>query len=148
MSKYLPLGFAAAALVLVGAGCGKQAAEPSVFDGADAGPETLVFSLSEQNNSGESGTATITPVSDTQSKVSVTLSGASAGVPQPMHIHVGSCPTPAGVKYPLTNAVNGTSETVLDVTVAALKAQAPLALNVHKSTAEVSAFVSCGNLPS
>lgn len=146
MSRYLPLSFAAAALVLVGAGCAKKAAEPSVFDGADAGPETLVFSLSAQNNSGESGTATIMPISDTQSKVSVTLTGAPAGE-QPAHIHIGACPTPGGVKYPLTNVVNGASETVLDVTVAALKAQAPLALNVHKSTAEVSVFVSCGNLP-
>lgn len=146
MSKYLPLSFAAAALVLVGGGCAKNAAEPSVFDGADAGPETLIFSLSAQNNSGESGTATITPISDTQSRVSVTLTGAPAGE-QPAHIHLGSCPTPGGVKYPLTNIVNGSSETALDVTVTALKAQAPLALNVHKSATESSVFVSCGNLP-
>jgi len=135
-----------AALVLVGGGCSKTA-EPSVFEGADAGPETLIFSLSAQNNSGESGTATITPISDTQSRVSFTVTGAPAGVAQPVHIHTGSCPTPGGVKYPLTNVANGASETVLDVTVAALKAQAPLALNVHKSTTEVGVFVSCGNLP-
>lgn len=146
MSKYLPLGFAVAALVLVGGGCAKKAAEPSVFEGADAGPTTLVFSLSAQNNSGESGTATVTPISDTQSRVSVELTGAPAGA-QPAHIHMGACPTPGGVKYPLTNVVNGKSETTLDVTVSALKAQAPLALNVHKSPQEIGAFVSCGNLP-
>ena len=146
MSTYLPLGFAAAALVLVGAGCSK-AAEPSVFEGADAGPETLVFSLSALNNSGESGTATIMPISDTQSRVEISLTGAP-GIPQPAHIHLGACPTPGGVKFPLGNVMNGKSETVLDVTVAALKAQAPLALNVHKSPAEVGVAVSCGNLPS
>lgn len=148
MSKYLPLGIAVAALVLVGGGCGKGAAKPSsVFEGSDAGPTTLVFSLSALNNSGESGTATITPISDTQSRVSVELTGAPASA-QPAHIHMGACPTPGGVKYPLTNVVGGKSETVLDVTVAALQAQLPLALNVHKSPQEIGAFVSCGNLPS
>ena len=147
MSKYLSLGFAAAALVLVGGGCGKTAEPSSVFEGSDAGPTTLVFSLSALNNSGESGTATITPISDTQSRVSVELTGAPADE-QPAHIHLGSCPTPGGVKYPLTNVVGGKSETVLDVTVGALQAQLPLALNVHKSPAEAGVFVSCGNLPS
>lgn len=138
-----------AGIILLGAGCAKQPAAPaSVFEGENGGPLNLAFTLSEQNNSGERGTAYITPISDTQAKVSVEVTGAPAGVDQPMHIHTGSCPNVGGVTYPLNSLVNGKSETVLNVTVEQLVSELPLGLNVHKSSGEANVYVACGNLPS
>lgn len=101
--------------------------------------------MSEQNNSGEFGTATLTEEND-KVKVVLKMTGAPAGVTQPAHIHIGSCPEVGAVKYPLTSPVNGLSETTLDVTLDQLKAAMPLAINVHKSVPEGSVYVSCGDL--
>jgi hypothetical protein len=65
---------------------------------------------------------------------------------QPAHIHVGSCPTPGAVVFPLTSVVNGTSVTMLNTSLEDLIAQGELALNVHKSEEESSVYVACGNL--
>ncbi|HSE34617.1 MAG TPA: peptidoglycan-binding protein [Candidatus Paceibacterota bacterium] len=64
----------------------------------------------------------------------------------PAHIHVGSCPTPGAVKYPLNPVVNGKSKTVLDVSVEELVKGLPLAVNLHKSATELATSVACGNL--
>lgn len=136
-----------AGIILLGAGCAKQPAAPaSVFED-DGNPLNLIFTLSEQNNSGERGSVYITPISETQAKVSVEVTGAPAGTDQPMHIHTGSCPNVGAVKYPLNNLVGGKSETVLNVTVEQLMAELPLGLNVHKSSGEANVYVACGNLP-
>lgn len=101
--------------------------------------------LSEQNESSQSGTAVLV---EKDGKVMVTLNmiGGAPGVPQPAHIHVGSCPDVGAVAYPLTNVVDGVSETTLDVTLEQLKAEQPLGINVHKSAPESKIYVSCGNL--
>ncbi len=108
-------------------------------------PSEIVLTLGEQNNSGESGTATLTEV-EGKVKVTLSLSGAPAGVTQPAHIHVGSCPDVGAVKYPLTSPVDGASVTMLDVTLNQLQSELPLGLNIHKSTTQASVYVSCGDL--
>ncbi|MDQ3098407.1 MAG: CHRD domain-containing protein [bacterium] len=67
---------------------------------------------------------------------------------QPAHIHVGVCPLSGAIKYPLTNVVNGESETILPagVTITTLKAAGPLAVNIHKSATELSKYIACGDL--
>jgi hypothetical protein len=104
-----------------------------------------VVELLEQNDSSESGTATLTET-DGKVTVSLNMTGGKAGVAQPAHIHVGSCPDVGAVEYPLTNVVDGKSETVLDVSLADLAAKQPLGINVHKSAAEVKVYVACGDL--
>jgi peptidoglycan hydrolase-like protein with peptidoglycan-binding domain len=64
----------------------------------------------------------------------------------PAHIHLGACPTPGAVAYPLTGIIGGRSETVLATSTRALIHGLPLAINVHKSATEMSAFVACGDL--
>ena len=108
-------------------------------------PDENIITLSEQNASGESGTATLTEENG-KVKVVLNLTGAPDSVTQPAHIHVGACPNVGAVKYALTSPVNGLSETILDVTLDQLKAEQPLGLNVHKSTNEASVYVSCGDL--
>jgi len=108
-------------------------------------PKVMTVTLSAQNGSKENGTATLTEVNG-KTTVTVDITGAPKGVAQPAHIHVGKCPAPGAVKYPLTNVTDGKSETTLNVTLDDLKSQAPLALNVHKSGTQASTYVSCGNL--
>lgn len=108
-------------------------------------PRKLVVTLNAQNKSGESGTATISEM-DAKVKVMLDLTGAPKDVQQPAHIHMGACPKPGDVKYPLAFPVDGKSETTLDVGYDQLLGQLPLAVNVHKSTNEAKAYVSCGDI--
>ena len=117
----------------------QESASPSAI------PQEITVVLSEQNSSKESGTATLMEV-DGKVKVTLKLTGASAGVTQPAHIHIGACPEVGAVKYPLTSPVDGMSETMLDVTLAELKSGLPLGINVHKSVTEAKVYVSCGDL--
>lgn len=123
----------------------KQVPQPVETTEAPASEE-VKLTLSEQNDSGESGTATMIEA-DGKVKVMLNLTGAlPEGVEQPAHIHMGKCPDVGEVKYPLTSLVNGVSETMLDVTLDQLKAELPLAVNVHKSSEEVTVYVSCGDI--
>jgi hypothetical protein len=108
------------------------------------GGEEMVITLSAQNNSGESGIAILKDVNG-KTLVSLKINGAPPTA-QPAHIHMGECPSPGAVKYPLTNVVSGLSETTLDVSVAELKSELPLAINVHKSPQDLPTYVACGDL--
>jgi len=108
---------------------------------------TLQVKLSEQNKSGQSGQAVITQTGTSTVKVVLNLTGKPSGTPQPAHIHVGACPNPGAVKYPLTNVGNGASQTEIpNVTLEQLVSELPLAINVHKSAAEASVYVACGDI--
>lgn len=107
-------------------------------------PKDVTVSLNALSDSGEQGTAVLSDV-DGKTKVTVLISGAPTTA-QPMHIHTGSCPTPGAVTYPLTSLTNGSSETVLDVPLATIMSQLPLAINVHQSATELKTFVSCGDI--
>ena len=104
-----------------------------------------VYAISAQNGSGELGTVTLTAVGE-KTRVDIALANAPADVPQPAHIHEGTCaklnPKP---KYPLANVVDGTSTYMVDAPMAQLVAGG-LAVNVHKSTTDIPAYVACGDL--
>jgi len=117
--------------------------ETTEVDPSSAMTKTIL--LSEQNESSESGTAVLTE-KDGKVVVTLNMTGAPATVSQPAHIHKGACPDVGAVAYPLTNVVNGVSETTLDVTLQQLASEQPLGINVHKSTPEVKVYVSCGDL--
>ena len=108
-------------------------------------PVSNVVELIEQNNSGEYGNAVLTE-SNGKTHVHVEIKNTPRGVSQPAHIHVGTCIDLGAVKYPLTNLVNGFSDTVINVSLADLSKQGSLALNVHQSIANSGRYVSCGNL--
>lgn len=113
--------------------------------GSVSAAETLTVQLSPQNNSGQSGTATLTDLGDGTTKVVLNLTDLGA-TPQPVHIHEGTCATlnPKPM-YPLTTMVNGKSETVVKVAMSQLLAQ-PFAINAHKSAQEVAVYTACGNI--
>lgn len=107
--------------------------------------KTVAVAMLPQNNSGESGIATLKDINGKTSVV-LTLSGAPTGVTQPAHIHTGSCATIGGVAYPLTFPVNGSSETILNVSLDELLKKLPLAINVHKSGSEANVYFACGDI--
>jgi hypothetical protein len=117
--------------------------EEDVVSDEDIGEVSI--NLVEQNNSSESGTATLVE-SDGQVTVTLSMTGFTQDVSQPAHIHVGSCPDVGGISYPLTNVLNGESVTILGVTLSQLESELPLAVNVHKSAEEASVYTACGDL--
>jgi hypothetical protein len=112
--------------------------------GHAAGP--LTVQLAPQSNSGESGTATLTE-DGAKTKVSVNVTGAPAGVAQPLHVHKGTCaqldPKPT---YGLTTLSGGKSDATIDVPLATLQG-GKFAINGHKSAQDVSTYVFCGDIP-
>lgn len=105
----------------------------------------IEIALNAQNSSGETGKAVLTDVNG-KTKVELTITGMPSGVTQPAHIHTGSCANLGGVKYPLTFPMNGTSVTTLDMPLSQLLGQLPLAVNIHKSSADINTYVSCGDI--
>ena len=104
--------------------------------------QSVTINLTAQNNSGQTGTAVLTP-DGAGTKVVLTLSNAPG--PHPAHIHSGSCPTPGAVVFPLTSVTDGRSETTIAASIADIL-RAPHAINVHKSPQEIPVYTSCGNV--
>src|SRR5512139_380460 len=107
--------------------------------------DVVTVQLEAQNDSGETGTATLLPQGD-KTKVVILLSNAPAGVAQPAHIHLGQCDNlDKAPKWKLEAVKDGQSTTVVPVSLdTILKDKA--AINIHKSAAEVQVYVSCGNI--
>lgn len=124
---------------------------PSPEVSATASPEAMVseevtVTLEEQNASSQSGTAVLKEENG-KTTVTITTTGFTEDVSQPAHIHLGACPKVGEVKYPLSNVINGASTTTLNATMAEIKGNLPLAVNVHKSEAQASVYTACGDLP-
>jgi hypothetical protein len=111
---------------------------------ADSSSLAEIFTLDAQNGSGQSGTVALEQVGN-QVQVTISLTNPRSTA-EPAHIHTGSCPSPGGVVFPLTDVVEGGSVTLINTTIAELIAQVPLAVNIHKSAAESSVYFACGNL--
>lgn len=118
---------------------GNTAIIPQTKDGQ------VVINLQQLNNSGESGIAIL---EEKAGYLNVTLNvvGGKTGVPQPAHIHVGTCPGLGTIKYSLKDVVNGVSTTVLNVNLAQLKQGLPLAINVHESNDNFKNYTACGEV--
>lgn len=106
----------------------------------------VTVKLNALNNSGQTGTAILSPEGSNKTKVVIELSGIPAGVVEPAHIHMGTCdklnPAP---KWPLQSIKDGRSTTVVPVSLdSILKDKA--AINVHKSPTDIMTYVSCGNI--
>jgi len=99
--------------------------------------------LEAQNNSNETGTATLTPAGDS-TKVVLDVKGGEGT--QPTHIHKGTCsqldPKPA---FPLSPVVNGKSETTVKASMKDLTSGG-YAINGHKSAQDLKTYVFCGDI--
>ncbi len=74
----------------------------------------IIVAMGALNASVQTGKATFSDVNG-KTKVTVEILSGVADIPQPSHIHAGSCPTPGAITYPLSAIVNGKAETILDV---------------------------------
>jgi hypothetical protein len=108
-------------------------------------------SLVPEGGSTVTGSATLIAADSQQTGATVTLTGAAPGAIHPWHVHAGRCGDngpivgPAAAYPPLTAGSDGT------VTLTAtLPFPTPMSgsfyVNVHRSPAEMSALVACGNL--
>lgn len=150
-SNYLPWVIGGAVVILGGyllLSQPKPATEVMVDTPPAVTTRPVVVALATQNDLGQSGSAALTENADGKLVVELTLTGETFPDPQPAHIHSGACPMPGVVAYPLTNVVDGQSVTTLPLSWSELIASgAPLAINVHKSTAEASIYTACGDVP-
>jgi hypothetical protein len=115
--------------------------------GTFAEAQDVSVKLGPLNSSGESGTATLSDVGGNKTKVVIAVTGQPANVPQPVHIHKGTCaqidPAPA---YGLTTMADGKSETVIDQPLSSLQRER-FAINGHKSAQDAKTYVFCGDIP-
>ena len=118
------------------------AALVAVASGAQA--QDMTVKLEPHSGSNESGTATLHKVSDTETKVTIQMSGAPAEA-QPTHIHKGTCaqldPKPA---FPLSPVTGGKSETTVKASLDEL--HKGYAINGHKSAQDLKTYVFCGDI--
>ena len=116
------------------------AAVVALASGASA--QDTKVELKAQNNSNESGTATLTPAGDS-TKVVLDVKGAEGS--QPTHIHKGTCdkldPKPA---FPLSPVTGGKSETTVKASLDEL--HKGYAINGHKSAQDLKTYVFCGDI--
>jgi hypothetical protein len=124
------------ALALPGCGGGE--------DEASAGDSGLTLTLSEQAGSGQSGTATLTPDGE-RTRVVVELSNPPA-VPQPSHLHSGTCDDIGAVVEPLESVEDGHAESVVSKSLDELRT-GELIVHAHKSEAESKISVACAEIP-
>jgi len=112
---------------------------------ADA--KSIEVKMEALNGSGETGYATLTDLPFVGLKVVIHLNGAPKDVPQPTHIHVGTCGNiNKAPEYPLSNTVNGQSTSTVKGVYLKTLMGGKFAINVHKSTDDIATYVSCGNI--
>ncbi len=107
-------------------------------------PTGAVITMDKGRDEDQPGFAVLLDKSG-KTEVNLFIKPGAVGVAQPSHIHDGACPVPAGVKYPLTNVMDGKSTSTVDAKLADLLAGA-FAINVHKSGQESAKYVACGAL--
>jgi hypothetical protein len=99
-----------------------------------------------RNNSGVTGTAALIPHGN-QTEVKITLSGTPAGASEPASIHFGDCVNAVyGLRWPLNDVIGGSSDTMIDETLAGISAS-NYAIVVSESSTNVSNWVVCGPIP-
>ena len=128
-------GLLAAGVLLGGVGCGGD-------DGDDAGSgEELTLELAEQNGSAQEGTATFTSLGVGRTRIVMELTN-SPDVPQPAHVHSGSCDDLGDPVIALSDVEDGRSETEAPVSIEQL-VEDEVVIHAHKSEAEYDVSVAC-----
>jgi hypothetical protein len=115
-------------------------------DGEDEGPPpgSVTVALAAQPGGNQPGEAFIFE-EDGVTFVGLTVEPGPADVLQPAHFHTGTCAAPGPIVEPLAMVLNGESFTILSAAQAEL-VDTGLIINVHKSVAESSVYVSCGQV--
>ena len=127
------------------AGIAALAALPASV-GAQAGGRAVTSPLAVQNASGVAGTAILTDIGGGRTRVDIRVTvGPGGSASMPNHIHSGRCPNVGGVVHALNAVTNGVGTTEVNASLTDLLA-GQFAVNLHRSAAESSVWVSCGNV--
>ncbi|MBC5810969.1 MAG: hypothetical protein GIW95_09000 [Candidatus Eremiobacteraeota bacterium] len=111
---------------------------------ADAAGGQRVFFMAAQNGSGENGSVVLTPLGD-QTRVVINVANAPEAAIQLVHFHIGPCARlDAKVLYPLRDAVDGSSTTVLKLPIATLLSGG-FAVNMHQM-GKPTVYTSCADI--
>jgi hypothetical protein len=110
-----------------------------------ASGDARTIELGTLNESGVTGTVTLTDVGGGLTRVDVSVA-ANGNNDMPAHIHPGSCaelvPQP---KHPLDNVISGMSTTVVEAPMDELMA-GNLAVNLHRSVDDLGTYTACADL--
>ena len=122
--------------------------DPSVYTACGNIPgkvDTVTIALNEDNDSGQSGWATLTARGD-DTEVVLSLSE-GAMVTELVHIHSGGCgPDLGGIEHSLTNFADGRSMTLLEGVSFKSLFTGNFAINAHNPQ-DHSVYAACGNIP-
>ena len=120
-------------LVLLAACSGSTAAAPRVLE------------FEAQNDSGVTGTVTLTSAGDERTLVEVAV--VPNGHPDmPAHVHPGTCADPVPQPmFPLENVLDGVSRTEIPISFAELRAETAY-VNLHHSNDEMQISAACVDL--
>jgi hypothetical protein len=138
MRGWIVAGLGTLVLLSLAAACGGS-------DDAGAGDEELSLELVEQNGSGQSGTATLTPAGEGSTRVVLELESPPEE-PQPAHVHSGTCDDIGDVFAPLESLTEGESESTVMLSLDELQ-RGGLIVHAHKSEAEFDVSVACAAIP-
>jgi hypothetical protein len=116
--------------------------------GCSSETREVVIQLEEQENSDQTGTATLRSEGNDQTLVTVNITPKRpSDEPQPVHVHFGRCgPNLGTVDKPLSDITNGRSETLVPLGISAMQ-DGDHAINVHKSYSEISVYTACASIP-
>jgi hypothetical protein len=127
-------GLLSAAVLAGVVGCGGDGEEASA--GAD-----VTLELAEQESSGQEGTATFTSLGGGRTRIVLELTNPT-DIPQPAHVHDGSCDDLGDPVVALNDVRDGRSETEAEMSLERLQ-QGDLVIHAHKSDAEFDVSVAC-----
>lgn len=153
-----PLAGAAVAVLAI-AGCSGGGSTSNSSASASASGDVVTVNLTQQNNSGMAGTATIRPINNGQQiQVDINVTGEPSGAHQPAHIHQGTCenlnPNP---QFFLTDSgtqtdggqlwvQDGRASAIVTTTMQEIQST-PHAINIHLSPTDLPHYMACGNIP-
>ena len=104
--------------------------------------EAKSFSVHALNSSGQTGMVTLKADGD-NTVVMIDVTAGAAGVPQPAHIHSGTCEATGGIDFGLENVMAGKSATTVSAKLADILSK-DRGVIVHKSGPEAAVYTACG----
>lgn len=148
---------APAVAVLALAACSSNSSSSSSSASASSTAGVVTVQLNPLNNSGVTGSATLTPQGN-ETLVTLNLTGEPDGAYEPAHIHLNYCanidPNP---EYFLTDSgtatnngtlwvQNGKATALVNVPLSDLQ-KTPHSINVHLSPTNLPHYMACGDIP-
>ena len=104
------------------------------------------FLVNAENNSNETGTVFVTPLTITKTQILIVVTGEPRHSTQPAHIHHGSCGQMSSAPaFALNPLINGRSKTTIPDSIGDVLS-GNYAVNIHESANNADVYVACAEL--